>query len=64
MVPLVSTLSRETMYIKNTRWGKSRFTVISETEFILLLFINYCIVFYMNSCKPIFATPCIALKEL
>ena len=40
--------------------GKSRFTVVStwNTEFILvLLFINYCIIFHMNDCKPTFAPP-------
>ena len=39
-------------------WGKSRFTVICETEFIfVLLFINYCFIFHMNNCKLPFAPP-------
>ena len=30
-----------------------------NTEFIpVLLFINYCIIFHMNNCKPAFAQPC------
>ena len=39
-----------------TRWGKGRFRVVStqNTEFILVLFINY-IIFYINNCKPVFA---------
>ena len=44
------------------RCCKSRFTVVStqDTEFILvLLFINYCITFLMNKCRPTFATYCI-----
>ena len=43
-----------------TGWGKSRFTVVStkNTEFILvLLFINYYIIFHISNCKP-FAPPC------
>ena len=45
------------------RWGRSRFTaVICETQFILvLLLINYCILFHMNNCKPTFAPTCIHL---
>ena len=47
-----------------TGWGKSRFTVVSmwHTEFFLvLLFINYCIIFHRNNCKPTFAPPCILI---
>ena len=41
-------------------WGKNRFTVVSTWKFILvLLFINYCIIFHRN-CEPIFAPPYIA----
>ena len=46
-----------------TRCGKTRFTVVSEqnTEYILvLLFINYCVIFHVNNCKPISALPSIA----
>ena len=33
---------------------------VCDTEFILvLLFINYCIIFHMNNCKPTFAHPCV-----
>ena len=37
-----------------TGWDKNRFIVvcIQNTEFILALFINYCIIFHMNNCKP------------
>ena len=41
-------------------WGKSRFIVVSmqNEEFVLLLlFINYCIIFHRNNCKPTFAHP-------
>ena len=47
---------------QNTGRSKSRFTVVTvqDAEFILLLlFINYCIIVYMNNCKPTFATYCI-----
>ena len=30
-----------------------------ETQFILVLFINYCIIFHTNNCKPTLAPPCI-----
>ena len=46
----------------NTGWGKSRFTVVStqNMQFILvLLFINYFIIFHTNNYKPTFASPCI-----
>ena len=35
------------------RWGKSRFTAVStpDTEFILV-FLNCCIIFHTNNCKP------------
>ena len=45
-----------------TRWGKRRFIVVSmqTTEFILvLLFINYCIIFHTKNCKPPLAPPCV-----
>ena len=47
-----------------TTWGKSRFTVLStqNTEFILVLFINYRIIFHMNNCKPTFAPPCMPIS--
>ena len=33
---------------------------VHETQFIhVLLFINYCITFYMNNYEPTFAPPCI-----
>ena len=41
-------------------WGKRRLTVVStgNTElFLVLLFINFCIIFYMNNCTPTFAPP-------
>ena len=48
----------------NTSWGKSRFTVVSETQFILvLLYIYYCIIFYKINCKPTFAPPYIILER-
>ena len=43
-----------------TGWGKSELTVVSmwNTGFILvLLFINYYIVFHTNNCKPSFVPP-------
>ena len=48
-------------YYNNREWGKRRFTTLNirNTEFILLLFINYCIIFHINSGKPTFAPPCI-----
>ena len=45
-----------------TGWHKSGFRVVSmqNTEFTLvLLFINYCTIFYMNNCKLAFALHCI-----
>ena len=45
-----------------TGWGKSRFTImrIQSTElFLVLLFINYCIILHTNNCKPILPTPVI-----
>ena len=45
-------LRARTNAIPHTGWGKSRLTVVSmrNTEFILvLLFINYYIVFHMNN---------------
>lgn len=45
----------------NTGLGKSRFTVVrrQNTEFVLILkFINYCIMFHADNCKPILAPPC------
>lgn len=44
----------------NTGWGRSRFTVVStqNTEFILVLLINYCTILYTNNCKPSFVPPC------
>lgn len=45
-----------------TEWGKSGFTVVNmaNTEFIilLLLFTSYCIIFYVNNCKPTFTSTC------
>ena len=44
----------------HTEWGKSRFTVLStkNTEFIIvLLFINYCVIFHMNNCKLLWPNP-------
>ena len=40
-------------------WGKSRFIVVStqNSEFILVLFINYCVISHANSCEPTFANP-------
>ena len=40
--------------------GKSSFTIMStgNTEFVLL-FINHCIIFHLNNCKPNFSHPCI-----
>lgn len=38
---------------KLTGWGKS------ETEFLLVLFMNCCILFLTSSCKPAFSPPCI-----
>lgn len=32
------------------------YTVVSETQFILVLSCNYCILFQTNNCKPTFAT--------
>ena len=43
-----------------TKCGKTRFTVVSEqnTEYILvLLFINYCVIFHISNCKPASAPP-------
>lgn len=38
---------------------------VNVVEFILvILFINYCIIFYTNNCKPAFATPCIVTMFL
>ena len=48
-----------------TGLGKYRFTVLStqNTEFILvLLCINYCIIFRMNICKATFASPCMSYR--
>ena len=43
-------------------YGKSRFAVVCETQFILiLLFINYCIIFHRNNCKPTFVPPCVCV---
>lgn len=39
--------------------GKSKFTVISETQSLFLYFINYCIVFHRNNCKPTSGPPSI-----
>ena len=47
-----------------TGWSKSRFTVVTtwNTEFILpLVFINYCLIFHANYCKPTFALPWISM---
>ena len=46
--------------VQNTEQGKSGFTAVStrNTEFILvLLFINYCIIFHMNNRKSTYAPP-------
>ena len=40
-------------------YGKSRITGVCETQFILVLFIDYCIIFHTNNYKRIFASPCI-----
>ena len=41
-----------------TGWGKSKFTLVSmQKQFMLVLFINYCIIFHMNNYKPPFAPP-------
>ena len=48
--------------LKYTGWGKSRFIVVSmqNTDFILiLLLVNYYIIFCENNCKSTFAPPCI-----
>lgn len=47
--------------ITNTRWRKSRCTVVSTPEFILvlLLFIYYCIISHRDNYKPMFASLCI-----
>lgn len=34
--------------------GKSGFTVISETKFILVLLFNYCTIYLYHNCKPAF----------
>ena len=55
-------LSFQMLYLKNdTGWGKVGLQLeVYETEFILvLLHINYCIIFHTNNCKPTFAPPCI-----
>lgn len=31
---------------------------VCETQFIIVLFIQYCIIFHINNCKPIFVPPC------
>ena len=32
---------------------------VQSTEFTLVLsFINYCVIFHVNNCKPAFAPPC------
>ena len=53
----------ETGKSSHTGWCKSRFILVSvqNTEFllVLLLFINYCIIFHMNNYKPTFVPPCI-----
>ena len=45
-------------FCENTGWGKSRLSCEYMKQFILvLLFINYCVIFHMNNCKPTFALP-------
>ena len=34
----------------------------AKQSLFLLLFINYCIIFHMNNCKPTFVHPCIKLQ--
>ena len=48
-------------YKPRTWYGKSRFTVVSlqNTEFILALLFNYCIIVHTNNCKSTFAPLCI-----
>ena len=46
-------------------WGKSRFTFVIThmKQFIpVLLFINYCIIFHTNNCKPTCAPLCMRLS--
>ena len=39
-------------------WNKNKFTVVRMRNSVYyLLFINYCIIFHMNNCKPTFASP-------
>ena len=40
--------------------GGKRFAVVNmqTTEFIVVLFVNYCIIFYTNIGKPTFPPPC------
>ena len=44
---------------KFSEWGKNKFAVVSTQNRVifLLLFINYCITFHTNNCKPVFEPP-------
>ena len=52
---------------KHTKYrvGKRKFTIVSvQKQFILLLIvINYCIIFHRNNCKPPFAPPCVIFLQ-
>ena len=60
---LTSHLQNPNCLCPHTGWGKSTFTIVStwNTGFILVLFINYCIIFHINNYKPTFAPPCTLL---
>lgn len=45
-----------------TGWDKSRFIAVTWNRVIIVLFINYCIIFHMNSSKPTFAPPLISAE--
>ena len=56
------TTTENTTQSSYTRVGKSKFTVwVCKAEFILVLFINYYIIYLYYNCKSTFAHPCISV---
>ena len=55
-----SPLHPSSFLLTYTGWGKNRFAVVGMQNTIpVLSFINYCIIFLTNNCKPTSAPPCI-----